>query len=240
MIITVASGKGGTGKTLVSTSLALALQDRETIHFLDCDVEEPNADIFLKPVFTSREKVLIPVPLIDEETCTHCGVCADICVYNAIAVLGDRVLTFPELCHGCGACSYLCPAGALLSLLNRVAALRRYMPAKKFGKCEFGLTTNDKMDCIYCDKCRYEQFSRKKVERKEIATVFLTCVAAAAIFVSAVSVDRFLMVIGTDLDAGITSASAGQPRDVDVQRVRRMIDEKRLSDKEAEYYKQIE
>ena len=114
------------------------------------------------------------------------------------------------------------------------------MPAKKFGKCEFGLTTNDKMDCIYCDKCRYEQFSRPRIERKQVARAFLACVAIVAIFVCAVSADRFLEVIGTDLGAGITSASGGQPRDVDLQRVRRMIDQRRLSDKEADYYRQIE
>ena len=137
-------------------------------------------------------------------------------------------------------CRYLCPAGAFLSLLSGVAVLRRYMPAKKFGKCEFGLTAADRMDCIYCDKCRYEQFSREKFERKQVARVFLTCVAIAAIFVSAVSAERFLQVMGSDIDAGIISASGGQPRDIDMQRVRTMIDQKRLSDKEADYYKQIE
>jgi hypothetical protein len=96
------------------------------------------------------------------------------------------------------------------------------------------------MGCIYRDKCRYEQFSRKKLERKEIAGIFLACVAIVAIFVSAVSAERFSRVIGTDLDAGLVSASGGQPRDVDLQRVRRMIDQKKLSDKEADYYKQIE
>ncbi len=137
-------------------------------------------------------------------------------------------------------CRYLCPAGAFLSLLSSVALLGRYMPAKKFGKCEFGLTANDKMDCIYCDKCRYEKFSRTKLERKEVARAFLVCVAVAAIFISAASADRFLEVIGADLDTGIVSPSGGRPRDVDMHRVRRMIDQKRLSDKEAEYYKQIE
>ena len=137
-------------------------------------------------------------------------------------------------------CRYLCPAGAFLSLLSGVAVLRRYMPAKKFGKCEFGLTAADKMDCIYCDKCRYEKFSRDRFDRKEVARAFMTCVAVVAIFVSAVSAGRFFKVIGTDLGTGITSASGGRPRDVDLQRVRRMIDQKRLSDKEADYYKQIE
>jgi MinD superfamily P-loop ATPase len=113
MIIAVASGKGGTGKTLVATSLALSLKDRERVQFLDCDVEEPNAYIFLKPVITSSEPVCIQVPKVNEKKCTYCGKCAEVCAYNAIAVLPEHVLVFPELCHGCGACSYLCPEKAI-------------------------------------------------------------------------------------------------------------------------------
>jgi MinD superfamily P-loop ATPase len=113
MIIAVASGKGGTGKTLVSTSLAFSLKDGQPVQLLDCDVEEPNDHIFLKPVITQKEAVCIPVPKVDEARCTHCGLCAEICAYNALAVLPDRVMVFPELCHGCGACSYLCPEKAI-------------------------------------------------------------------------------------------------------------------------------
>jgi len=113
MIISVASGKGGTGKTLVATSLALSLMDSHKIQLLDCDVEEPNDHIFMKPVINSTEAVCIPVPQVDETRCTRCGRCADVCVYHAIAVFGEHVLTFPELCHGCGACSYLCPEKAI-------------------------------------------------------------------------------------------------------------------------------
>jgi len=113
MIISVASGKGGTGKTLVATSLAFSLKDRQPVQLLDCDVEEPNDHIFLKPVITQKEAVCIQVPKVDEDKCTHCGLCAEICAYNALAVLPDRVMVFPELCHGCGACSYLCPEKAI-------------------------------------------------------------------------------------------------------------------------------
>jgi MinD superfamily P-loop ATPase len=113
MIISIASGKGGTGKTLVATSLALSLKDKHRVQLLDCDVEEPNDHIFLKPVIDRREAVCIQVPEVDEGKCTHCGKCAEVCAYNAIAVLPDRVLIFPELCHGCGACSYLCPEKAI-------------------------------------------------------------------------------------------------------------------------------
>jgi MinD superfamily P-loop ATPase len=113
MIISVASGKGGTGKTLVATSLALSLKDKYGVQLLDCDVEEPNDHIFMKPKITRSEAVSIPVPRVDEGKCTHCGKCAEVCAYNAIAVLGEYVLTFSELCHGCGACSYLCPEKAI-------------------------------------------------------------------------------------------------------------------------------
>ncbi|MBN1863256.1 MAG: ATP-binding protein [Dehalococcoidales bacterium] len=113
MIIAVASGKGGTGKTLVATSLALSLAGEHRVSFLDCDVEEPNGHVFLKPNLTGREAVTIPVPKVADDKCNYCGKCAQVCAYNAIAVLGDHVMTFPQLCHGCGACSYLCPKGAI-------------------------------------------------------------------------------------------------------------------------------
>jgi MinD superfamily P-loop ATPase len=113
MIISIASGKGGTGKTLVATSLAISLKDKQPVQLLDCDVEEPNDHIFLSPVIARKETVSIPVPEINEEKCTHCGLCAQVCAYNALAILPDQVLVFPELCHGCGACGYLCPEKAI-------------------------------------------------------------------------------------------------------------------------------
>lgn len=113
MIISVASGKGGTGKTLLATSLALSLKDIDRVQLLDCDVEEPNDHVFLKPEITGSKAVSTMVPKVDEEKCTYCGRCAEVCAYHAIAVLGNHVLTFPQLCHGCGACSYLCPEKAI-------------------------------------------------------------------------------------------------------------------------------
>jgi len=113
MIISVASGKGGTGKTLIATSLALSLRNKAQVQLLDCDVEEPNDHIFIRPVIDRTEAVGIPVPVVDEAICTRCGRCAEVCAFNAIAVAGEYVLTFPELCHGCGVCSYLCPEKAI-------------------------------------------------------------------------------------------------------------------------------
>lgn len=113
MIISVASGKGGTGKTLVATSLAISLKGRDKVQLIDCDVEEPNAHVFLKPVTIGSQAVSIPVPEVSKDKCTYCGKCAEVCAYHAIAVFGEHVITFPPLCHGCGACSYFCPVDAL-------------------------------------------------------------------------------------------------------------------------------
>ena len=122
MIVSVASGKGGTGKTLVATSLGLSLDG--DVQLLDCDVEEPNSHIFLKPVFDREEVVVVPVPQVDESKCTFCGLCADVCAFNAIAVLPKKVMVFPELCHGCGACSYLCPEGAISEVEREIGVLQ--------------------------------------------------------------------------------------------------------------------
>ncbi|HNR13977.1 MAG TPA: ATP-binding protein [Thermodesulfobacteriota bacterium] len=111
MKIAVASGKGGTGKTTIAVSLALSLGD---VQYLDCDVEEPNGHLFLKPQIKETISVGIPVPEIDTSRCTYCGLCAKVCVYHALVVIKDMVLTFPELCHGCGACSSLCPENAIV------------------------------------------------------------------------------------------------------------------------------
>jgi len=113
MIIAIASGKGGTGKTLVATSLAVSIQDSHKVQLLDCDVEEPDDHIFLKPAITGSEPACIPVPRVNDSKCTYCGKCAQVCPYNAIAVAPEKVLVFPQLCHGCGACSYLCPEDAI-------------------------------------------------------------------------------------------------------------------------------
>jgi len=125
MIISVASGKGGTGKTLVATSLALSLIDNNKIQLLDCDVEEPNANILLHLALSQRKRVYVPIPKVDEINCTCCGKCSEICAYNALAVIKEKVLVFPELCHGCGACSYLCPESAITEEGREVGVVER-------------------------------------------------------------------------------------------------------------------
>lgn len=113
MIISVASGKGDTGKTLVATSLALSLGNEESVQFLDCDVEEPDAHIFLKPSISHRETVTTTFPKLNEEKCDYCGKCGEVCTRNAIVAFAKHVLIFPELCRSCGACSHLCPQKAI-------------------------------------------------------------------------------------------------------------------------------
>jgi len=111
MIIAIASGKGGTGKTTVAVNLALSAEG--PVRLLDCDVEEPNAHLFLRPEITVSEPVGVPVPEVDAQKCDACGKCAAICQYNALAVVKSGVLVFPELCHGCGGCMLVCPKGAI-------------------------------------------------------------------------------------------------------------------------------
>jgi MinD superfamily P-loop ATPase len=123
MIIAVASGKGGTGKTTIAVNLALALRAGHPVQFLDCDVEEPNAHFFLKPQIEKSQEVFMPIPEIDESLCTYCGRCAEVCAYHALAVLKDIVLVFSELCHGCGACSLLCPEKAVKEVGKRIGVI---------------------------------------------------------------------------------------------------------------------
>ncbi len=122
MILTVASGKGGTGKTTVATSLALAIADISPV-LLDCDVEAPNAHIFLQPQFDQRREIGLPIPEVNAVRCTGCGRCAEVCQYHAIVVMGGKVLVFPELCHGCGSCTLQCPEGAIEEVPNLLGVL---------------------------------------------------------------------------------------------------------------------
>ena len=124
MRIAIASGKGGTGKTTVATNLAyVASRNGRTVAYLDCDVEEPNGHIFLKPQIENVTAVCNPVPRVDPQTCTLCGKCGDICQYSAIVCVGQKVLVFPELCHACGGCAEVCPVGAITELPREVGTV---------------------------------------------------------------------------------------------------------------------
>ncbi|HOC03686.1 MAG TPA: 4Fe-4S binding protein, partial [bacterium] len=121
MIISVASGKGGTGKTTVAVNLALSVNN---VQFLDCDVEEPDAHLFLNPIIETTEPVGILVPVIDKTKCTFCGRCAKVCEFHAIAALPKEILVFEELCHGCGGCALVCPVKAIAEKKREIGILR--------------------------------------------------------------------------------------------------------------------
>jgi MinD superfamily P-loop ATPase len=127
MIIAVASGKGGTGKTTVAASLVLSLAAEQSPPplFLDCDVEAPNAHLFLHPKMDDQRDVSLLIPSVNEAKCTYCGKCAEVCQYHAIAVLGQKTLVFPQLCHGCGSCATLCPEKAITEIPNRMGVIER-------------------------------------------------------------------------------------------------------------------
>jgi len=122
-VLSVASGKGGTGKTTVAVNLAIVMSETMAVQLVDADVEEPNAHIFLKPTLTSSETVCVSVPEIDEALCTHCGKCSEACAFNAIMTTAKTALVFEELCHGCGTCRLVCPSGAIRERQRPVGAV---------------------------------------------------------------------------------------------------------------------
>ncbi|MFO7698369.1 MAG: ATP-binding protein [Anaerolineae bacterium] len=121
--IVVASGKGGTGKTLVATALALVAAQRGSAALIDADVEAPNAGLFIHPVYCQRQDVEMLAPVVDADLCTHCGRCAEVCAFHAIASLPDRTLVFEEMCHGCGSCMLNCPAGAISEMPHPIGVI---------------------------------------------------------------------------------------------------------------------
>jgi MinD superfamily P-loop ATPase len=119
--IAVASGKGGTGKTTLAVNLAgLMAESSGSICYADCDVEEPDGHLFLKPVIEREWPAVLPIPGVDEAICDRCGQCKEICQYYAITVLADNILVFPELCHGCGGCNLVCPLKAITEIPREV------------------------------------------------------------------------------------------------------------------------
>ena len=131
MIVSIASGKGGTGKTTVSASLA-SIWDAPVVA-VDLDVEEPNLHLFLRPELSPPEVVNIEIPVLNEAACSRCGACAEVCQFKAIAMLGDTPLVFPEMCHGCGGCLRVCPTEALSPGTRELGSLMR----GRAGRIEF-------------------------------------------------------------------------------------------------------
>jgi MinD superfamily P-loop ATPase len=139
--IAIASGKGGTGKTTLSVNLAALLADEGLqVRLLDADVEEPDCHLFLDPIDETTDPVDVLVPVVDDERCSRCRTCADVCAYKAITVIGPSVLVFPELCHACGACTLLCPEEALREEGRQTGVVRRGIVARP-GGARFSLVT---------------------------------------------------------------------------------------------------
>jgi MinD superfamily P-loop ATPase len=122
LIITVASGKGGTGKTTVAVNMALSL---ENVQLLDCDVEEPNSHILLQPKIDETKPVYTKVPAVSEELCDYCGKCSKFCAYNALFVAPKTVMVFPELCHSCGGCTLVCPKNAITEKERQIGVIKK-------------------------------------------------------------------------------------------------------------------
>lgn len=146
MKIAVASGKGGTGKTMVATSLALSLAAlHQPIKFLDCDVEAPDAHLFLKPVIEEEQPAVLNIPVIDKAACTLCRRCVEICEFNALAKLGENILVFPQLCHGCGSCTLQCPEEAIHEEEKPIGLLRHGHAKPHIDYYEGELTISEPM-----------------------------------------------------------------------------------------------
>ncbi|MFA6225023.1 MAG: ATP-binding protein [Methanoregula sp.] len=119
MKLAIASGKGGTGKSMVAANLAYTLSRTEPVTLVDCDVEEPNLHLFFPAAATTTD-VTVPLPVVDETACQHCGLCEGFCQFGAMTVLSNRVLFFPELCHSCGGCTLVSPNDAICEVPKRI------------------------------------------------------------------------------------------------------------------------
>lgn len=169
MVITVASGKGGTGKTTISTSLSYALSDLRSVSHVDLDVEEPDSNIFLKVPIKREEMIYLPLPQINYDKCTFCGVCQRVCEYNAIFVFKNNkeVKVFDQLCRGCGACTSMCPYGA-------ITEVQRFIGVFSYGKkgnLSFYEGRLNIGEYVTTDAIRWVKRRLKKINTSEITVI---------------------------------------------------------------------
>jgi hypothetical protein len=179
---------------------------------------------------SKNHDVLAPDLLINVFSFSH---------FNELLLLVVAIVLTGSLFYSRFWCRYLCPAGAFLSLFNKIAVLSRHMPAKRYASCEYGLSYNDKLDCIFCDKCR---FDKKPVAEPVVSfgsRYLLPAVVVIAISLAAISVNSLVYELPAPALASV-SVSGGQPRNADEQKIKTMIREKKLSDREADFYKKAE
>lgn len=165
MKLAIASGKGGTGKTTIATNLAVSLsQAGQIVQYLDCDAEEPNGHIFLKPVFESSEHVTVGVPEVDMDKCIGCRKCSQLCQYSAIICLKDKPLVFEQLCHSCGGCMAICPEGA-------IAERQRKIGLAQFGKSNEVYFAHAKLDIGTIQTPALIKYVKKRMQKDMINIV---------------------------------------------------------------------
>jgi MinD superfamily P-loop ATPase len=145
MKIAVASGKGGTGKTTIATSLALSLAGSRDVWYIDCDVEAPNGHLFLSPDLTSQSHAEILIPHIRTDRCIQCGKCVEVCQYHALAQVGKTIMVFPQLCHGCGSCTWNCPQSAIDEIPNAIGVIESGMARRGIHFIRGKLTISEPM-----------------------------------------------------------------------------------------------
>ncbi len=145
MQIAIASGKGGTGKTTIATSLAISLSGDNPVRFIDCDVEAPNGHLFLNPNLNKKSQAVIFIPKIDMDRCTLCGKCVEVCQFHALAKVGKTILVFPQLCHGCGSCTWNCPEGAITEIPNSIGVIESGLAREDIQFSQGVLTISEPM-----------------------------------------------------------------------------------------------
>jgi len=145
MQIAIASGKGGTGKTTIATSLAISLSGDNPVRFIDCDVEAPNGHLFLNPNLNKKSQAVILIPKIEMDRCTLCGKCVEVCQFHALVKVGKTILVFPQLCHGCGSCTWNCPEGAITEIPNSIGVIESGLAREDIQFSQGVLTISEPM-----------------------------------------------------------------------------------------------
>jgi len=162
--IAVASGKGGTGKTTIATSLALSLSGKGKVTYLDCDVEAPNGHLFLHPDINQQSQAVVRIPQIVKDRCTLCGKCVEVCQFHTLVKVGTTIMVFPQLCHGCGSCTLNCPEQAIMEIPSPIGLLETGVAAKGIHFGRGLLTISEPMATPVIRQLKhFENFTREDI-----------------------------------------------------------------------------